>query len=122
MNFPVNQKVSIRVETKIVLELTEVEARALDGIFGYNVEAFLRNFYKVMGYSYVQPFEAGVRSLHKTVRGVTSPAISQLDETRKRLNSAFTLLAQAEEQDRAIKAKPKTRHRALNETPKTNPQ
>lgn len=107
MNFPVNQKVSVRVETKIVLELTEAEARALDGIFGYSVDAFLRVFYQQMGYSYVQPFEEGVRSLHKTVRGVTSPAIAQLDETRRRLNTAFALLSQAEEQQKALKMKPK---------------
>ena len=109
MNLPVNQKVSVRVETKIVLELTEVEARALDGIFGYSVDAFLKVFYAHMGRSYVEPFEAGVRSLHQTVRGVTGPAISQLDETRRRLNTAFALLAQAEEQEKAMKLKPKAR-------------
>lgn len=67
------------------ITLTEDELRALDGIFGYGPDAFLKAFYEKMGRAYVQPFEAGVRSLHKTIREQTSPQIATLNECRKKL-------------------------------------
>ena len=75
----------IRVDTtlKVNLELTEAEVRALDGIFGYNVDNFLKVFYERMGKAYVQPHEAGVRLLHKTIRGTLSEPLAKIDAARK---------------------------------------
>lgn len=52
----------------IRLVLTEEEAGALDAITGYGVEPFLEVFYKNMGRAYLEPYEAGLRSLFESVR------------------------------------------------------
>lgn len=78
-------KVEISLKVNIVIELDEVEARALHGIFGYNVDQFLNVFYERMGRHYVQPFEAGVRSLHGRIRGLVAGPLSKVDEARKKL-------------------------------------
>lgn len=81
-------KTKLRLYFTTTLELNEAEVRALDGIFGYNVDAFLRVFYERMGESYVRPYEAGVRSLHERLRGVLAGPIAEMDEVRKRLKQA----------------------------------
>jgi hypothetical protein len=67
----------------VQVELTEAEVRALSGIFGYHVSAFLKVFYERMGRAYVEPYEAGVRSLHETIRGVMAGPIRQIDAARQ---------------------------------------
>lgn len=74
----------------VSLELDEAEVRALDGIFGYNVEVFLRVFYERMGTAYVKPHEAGVRSLHATIRAALSGPIAKVDAARRALKDALT--------------------------------
>ena len=81
--------VHVDVKAKIVLELTEDEAAALDGMFGYNVEAFLKVFYERMGRAYVQPHEAGVRSLHQTIRGVVSGPLAEIKKARAAVHQAL---------------------------------
>jgi hypothetical protein len=77
-----SDRASIQINTKIILELDEAEARALDGIFGYNVESFLKVFYERMGRAYVEPYEAGVRSLHKTIRSELQGPLRRVSEMR----------------------------------------
>lgn len=72
----------IDAKVTVLLELDEVEARALDGIFGYNVEIFLKVFKERMGSYYVENHEEGVRSLHKTIRGVVAGPLSEIDRAR----------------------------------------
>lgn len=72
------------------ITLTESEVMALDGIFGYGVEAFLKVFYREMGKAYVEPYEIGVRSLHKELRGKLAPIISEMKEVRARLATPST--------------------------------
>lgn len=84
------KRAQIGVSAKVVIELSEEEVRALDGIFGYNVEHFLKVFYERMGKSYVQPHEAGVRSLHATIRSILSGPISKIDTARKAIHEALT--------------------------------
>ncbi len=79
------KRLEIKVVTEVQLTLTESEARALDAIFGYDVERFLAVFYEKMGRAYVQPHEDGVRSLHKTMRGCLADPISRIDKLRKGL-------------------------------------
>lgn len=63
-----------RVETRATIELSEVEMRALDAMIGYGINPFLEVFYKHLGKHYMQPHEAGMRSLFKTI-GSDIPAI-----------------------------------------------
>lgn len=79
---------SVEAKLTVVLELNEAEARALDGIFGYNVDAFLKVFYEKMGRAYVEQHEAGVRSLHKTIRGIVSGPLEKIDTARKAMRDA----------------------------------
>lgn len=51
----------------IVVVLTEEEAAALDALAGYGVESFLKVFYEKMGKAYLQPHEAGLRSLFDSI-------------------------------------------------------
>ena len=76
---------SVAAKLTVTLELDEAEVRALDGIFGYNVDAFLKVFYEKMGKAYVGPHETGVRSLHKTIRGAMAGPISRIDDARRAL-------------------------------------
>lgn len=73
---------SVDAKLTVTLELNEAEVRALDGIFGYSVDAFLNAFYQKMGKAYVQPHEAGVRSLHETIRGAMGGSIAKVDAAR----------------------------------------
>lgn len=51
------------VKFEINLQLTELEARALDAILGYEPKAFLKMFYEHMGSHYLKPYEKGLISL-----------------------------------------------------------
>lgn len=84
-----------RVVLKTQLELDEIEVRALDGIFGYDVEKFLEVFYRTMGAAYVKPFEAGVRSLHATIRRELAGPLAAVTEARQKLDHSRRLYAQA---------------------------
>ncbi len=53
---------------RVVMELTEAEAGALDALVGYGVEPFLKAFYKEMGEAYLKPYEKGLRSLFQSIR------------------------------------------------------
>ncbi len=79
----------IGVNVEITMTLNEAEARALDGMFGYGAEAFLQGFYKCLGKAYVQPFEAGVHSLHDTIRGQLSEPLRIIDRARQGMNAAL---------------------------------
>lgn len=80
-------KPTMSVDFTITVELSEQEIRALDGIFGYSVEHFLKVFYEKMGEAYVKPYEAGVRSLHKQIRGAMSDPIAAMDLMRRRMKT-----------------------------------
>jgi hypothetical protein len=56
------------VTLDVTIRLTEAEAGALDALAGYGTDAFLRVFYEKMGRSYLEPYEAGLRSLFESVR------------------------------------------------------
>ncbi len=79
----------IEASLTVTLQLSEQEAKALDGIFGYDVDHFLKAFYEKMGKAYVQPHEAGVRSLHATIRGQLAGPIAEFDKARKALHEAL---------------------------------
>lgn len=80
---------TVKTELTVLLELTEEEVRALDGIFGYNVDVFLKVFYERMGSTYVKPFENGVRSLHSTIRSSLTKPLEIVDKARSGMNQAI---------------------------------
>ncbi len=78
------------VECNVLLQLNEEEARALDAMFGYGADAFLKGFYKQCGKSYVQPHEAGVRSLHDKIRGLMAGPLEEVNRVRQTINAALS--------------------------------
>lgn len=83
------QQMKVTTELKVTLELNEAEVRALDGIFGYDVEQFLKVFYERMGKAYVQPHEAGVRSLHATIRQTLAAPLAEVNKAKMALRAAL---------------------------------
>lgn len=81
--------VGVQIEAKVVLELDEHEAAALEAIFSYNVDAFLAVFYERMGKAYVQPHEEGVRSLHKQIRGLMAGPLAEVKAMRTKIFRAL---------------------------------
>lgn len=75
--------IKVFAELKVLLELNEEEVRALDGIFGYGVDEFLKFFYEKMGETYLKPYEAGIRSLHKTIRNDVGKSLAKIDKAKK---------------------------------------
>lgn len=71
------------VETRATIELSEVEMRALEAMVGYGVQPFLNMFYQYMGKHYMQPHEAGIRSLFKTIGQDIPGILHRADAARK---------------------------------------
>lgn len=69
-------------EAKIIIELTEEEARALNAIRTYGVEAFLECFYKNLGRSALQPHEQGLSSLFYTIESELPKHLNKIDDVR----------------------------------------
>jgi hypothetical protein len=63
------RKLGAVVDVAVELVLNEDELCALDALFGYDLDAFLKTFYAMMGRHYLEPHEAGLRSLAATLRG-----------------------------------------------------
>ena len=82
-------RVQVGVELSVTLTLNESEARALDGIFGYSVDQFLKVFYEKMGKAYVEPHEAGVRSLHETIRSILSGPLATISKAKMAAQQAL---------------------------------
>lgn len=75
------------LDVKVTLELNEDEIRALDALAGYGANAFLEVFYKQMGKAYLQPHEAGLRSLFNVIRSDLPPIMNRAKAAR----TAFAL-------------------------------
>lgn len=82
----VTAKCNISLTSKITLELTIDEARALETITKYGVDSFLQGYYKQLGKSYLQPHEEGVRSLFKTIKESLPYAIKDIDDMYSSIN------------------------------------
>ncbi len=71
------------VETRATIELSEMEMRALDALIGYGIQPFLDVFYKNLGKHYMQPCEAGLRSLFKTLGSEIPNVLRRADAARQ---------------------------------------
>lgn len=67
-------KTDIKIQTEYHLLLTEAEARALDGLCGYNFEEFIKVFYEKMGKHYLEPHEAALKTLFEKCHGLADVA------------------------------------------------
>jgi hypothetical protein len=67
----------------VTIVLTEAEAGALDAIAGYGADNFLKVFYQHLGESYLQPYEAGLRSLFESARREIPGLLVRADQARK---------------------------------------
>ena len=68
---------------RITIELNESEAAALDAIVGYGADSFIKAFYKELGRSYLEPHEAGLRSLFEAVRSGDASVSQFLDRAKQ---------------------------------------
>lgn len=76
-------KPQVDIELRVKTTLSEAECRALDALVGYGIEPFLKVFYEKMGKTYMQPHEAGLRSLFETVGRDVCPYLKSVDMARK---------------------------------------
>lgn len=74
-------KPQIHIQAQAIIMFDESEMRALDALIGYGVQPFLDVFYKHLGKAYLQPHEAGMRSLFDTL-GVVRGALLRMDDAR----------------------------------------
>jgi hypothetical protein len=81
-----------RAEVSLTLSFTlgEGEARALEALAGYGTDAFLEVFSAKMGKSYLQPHEAGLRSLFVMARSL-NVHLDRVDQMRRVFNNPHEL-------------------------------
>ncbi len=73
----------MNINYSVTVTLTEVEARALDALFGYNNKQMLDVFYEHMGKYYMEPHEAGFFSLAESVRTQLQDGLGRVNEAQK---------------------------------------
>lgn len=78
----------MEVRYRVVLELDEKEARALDALVGYGYKpfekwfsGFLDGFYKKLGKTYMSPHYLGLESFFKTIETQVLPQLGQIDKS-----------------------------------------
>lgn len=78
-------KIGLRgtIEAKIVMELSEAEAGALDALVGYGFEPFKKVFYEKLGSAYMEPYEAGLKSLFQSIRSGEGNVSTFLERSRQ---------------------------------------
>jgi len=75
-----------KIEVTVTFQISEAEARALDALVCYGDDAFIKYFYQFLGRHYMEPHEAGLRSLFKSVRDFMPGILSRTNKARE----AFT--------------------------------
>lgn len=78
------------INGRVVLDLTEEEARALDAIVGYGPKLFIEWFYKTHGKHYLKPHENAMRSLFETLRSELPKHLNNFDKARRVFNQNGT--------------------------------
>lgn len=71
------------VQLHVDIQLTELEARAIDALVGYGDDDFVKVFYEKLGKAYMEKYEAGLRSFFKSMREQLPQLLSRADEARK---------------------------------------
>ena len=79
-------KLEPSISGNISIVLTEMEARALEGMIAYGPDNFLDMFYSHLGKAYLKEYESGVRKLFLGVQDIISPMLLKIERVRKTLN------------------------------------
>lgn len=77
-------RATLTVEVPFVL--TEVEARALEALAGYGADAVVKAAYEKLGRAYLEPHEAGLRSLFDSVRLQIPDILRRTTDARNAFN------------------------------------
>jgi hypothetical protein len=72
-----------RLGMTVTLELTEREARFLDGLLGYGGEALIRVVTENLGRHYIKPYEDDGLQFCKDARREIGYALARIDRARK---------------------------------------
>ena len=72
-----------QVEVHATMTFSESELRALDALVGYGFDPFIKVFYEKMGKHYMQPYEAGMRSVFESIRAVVPGILHRTDDARR---------------------------------------
>lgn len=72
-----------KVEVTATMKFSEAELRALDALVGYGADAFIKVFYEKLGKHYMQPHEAGLRTLFESVREIVPGILGRTDNARR---------------------------------------
>jgi hypothetical protein len=72
-----------KVEVTATMKFSEAELRALDALVGYGCDPFLKVFYEKLGKHYMQPHEAGLRTLFESVRETVPAILRRTDDARR---------------------------------------
>lgn len=91
-----------RVEVSATIKLTETELRALEALAGYGTDNFLEVFYKQMGKHYLQPHEAGIRTLFDVIRSDLNPILHRTDAAKKAFALRDPVIRSREDHDALI--------------------
>lgn len=73
----------VTVEFKVMLVMSEEEARALEALTVYSDQSFLDFFYNALGKHYLKPHEKGLRSLFASIRKELPRKIDNVIKTRR---------------------------------------
>lgn len=90
------------VEVSATIKLNEVELRALEALVGYGDAPFLKVFYENMGKHYLQPHEAGIKSLFAVIREDLAPILARADAAKKAFALRDPVIRSREDHDALI--------------------
>ncbi len=76
-------RATVYFSAKIILD--EPALRALDAMAGYGADNFLKVFYEKLGRAYMEPHEAGLRSLLTAIKRQIPKQLHVVDEARRLL-------------------------------------
>lgn len=91
-----------RIEVDVNVKLSMAEVQALEALAGYGTDGFLEVFYKQMGKHYLQPHEAGLRSLFATISSELPPIIRRYQSAKKAFALANPVIRSREDHDALI--------------------
>lgn len=75
------------VEVSATIKFNEAELRALQALTEYGTETFLKVFYEKLGKAYLQPHEAGLRSLFDSIKSEVPRILKRSDSERIAFNN-----------------------------------
>lgn len=76
-----------QVNLSLTFTISEAEARALNGLTGYDFDSFVRTFYEKLGTHYLRPHEDGLRQFFESIRENIPPILARADAARKAFNA-----------------------------------